>query len=145
MSKTSVFSFHAFGHPQVSATHPTTLEVTTDDYVTSRGDCIVAVRATRGLRELPARIRETLSGDRGRAELEIRVGAQSFQVMGRGSEALTFRHPREIVVRKSGFVSDRTLLVSADKAAKDIPRSMVRLLQNPHQKIYLEIRAIRAI
>ncbi len=137
-----VFRFHAYGHPQVSATHPTTLEITTDRHVTSRGDCIVAVRATHGLRDLPSKLKETLSEDNGRAVLEIRIGPQKFQVVGRGSKGLTFQHPREIVVRKSGFVSERTLLVNADKAAKDIPRSLVRSLQNPDQKVDLEIRAI---
>lgn len=142
LSKTPVFAFHAYGHPQVSATHPTTLEITTDDYLTSRGDCIVAVRATHGLRGFPPKLKEALSKDDRRAVLTIRVGRQAFQVVGKGSNGLTFQHPREIVVRKSGFVSDRTLLVSADKAAKDIPRSLVRLLQNPEERVAIEIRAI---
>ena len=55
---------------------------------------------------------------------------------------LTFQDPGEMVVRKSAYASDRTLLVRADKAAVDIPRSMVRKLQNPEQLLEIEIMII---
>ncbi len=138
----SAFTFHAYGHPRVSATHSTTLEITADDSLTSRGDCIVAVRATCGLRDLPPKLKEALSNENTRAMLTIRAQGQSFQVIGRGSRALTFEHPREMVLRKSGFVSDRTLLVNSDKAARDIPRGLIRILQKPEEKVAIEIRVM---
>ncbi len=47
-----------------------------------------------------------------------------------------------MVVRKSGFVSDRTLLVNSDKAARDIPRGLIRLLQKPEERVAIELRVI---
>jgi uncharacterized protein len=136
------FTFQAHGHPRILASHPTTLEITTEDHLTLRGDCIVAVGATCGARGVPAALKEALSSDIGRAVLTIRAEYESFQVVGRGSTELTLRDEREMVVRKSGFISDRTLFIRADKAARDIPRSLVQLLQNPEQLVTIEIRAI---
>ncbi len=102
----------------------------------------MAVRADCGVRGLPMVLKEALSRDVGGAVLTIRAQRESFQVEGRGSSALTFQNQAEIVVRKSGFISDRTLLINADRAAKDVPRSLVRILQNPEQLVVIEIRAV---
>jgi uncharacterized protein len=137
-----VFAFQAYGHSNIKATHPTTLEITTQSRLTSRGDCIVGVRASCGASGLPAAFKRALSSDLGRAALQIRADGESFEVKGGGSSNLTFQHPQEMVVRKSAYASDRTLLVNADKAAVDIPRKMVRLMQNPDQLLEIEIRII---
>jgi uncharacterized protein len=137
-----VFRFEAYGHPNITATHPTTLEVTTESRLTSRGDCIVGVRATCGVSGLPLRLKQVLSTDLERAVFRIHAGVASFEVVGSGSSSLSFQHSEEMVVRKSDYASDRTLLVNADKAAVDMPRWMVRLLQNPEQLLKIEILVI---
>ena len=71
----------------------------------------------------------------------MRVRNESFTVEGRGSSGLTFADPHEIVVRKSGFVSGRTLMVYSDRAAVDIPRRMVKALQDPAEIVTVEISA----
>ena len=38
---------HARGHEHVAAEHASTFEVTTDDYLTPAGDCILAIEADR--------------------------------------------------------------------------------------------------
>jgi len=133
------FRFRAYGHPNITATHSTTLEITTDDHVTSRGDCIVAVKASCGIRDLAPHIQSALSRDDGFASLKIRADGRSFRVRGRGSRGLTFQHPRDIVIRTSGFVSDRTLMVDADKAARDIPRSFLSFLQDERKELSIGI------
>lgn len=100
---------------------------------------MVAVGSSRGLADLPPEVKRILSNDFGRGALILRVRDQSFTVHGRGSRALTFVHPREIVVRRSGFISNRTLMVHSDKAAADIPRAMVRLLRDPEEEVEIEI------
>jgi uncharacterized protein len=138
----AVFTFQAYGHSNITATHPTTLEITTQSRLTSQGDCIVGVRATCGASGLPAALKRALSSDLGRAAFQIRAAEESFEVEGGGSSNLTFQHPEEMVIRKSAYASDRTVLVSADKAAVDIPRKMVRLMQNPNQLLEISIRVI---
>ncbi len=102
---------------------------------------MVAVGSSHGLADLPFEVKRVLSSEFGRGVLTLTVGDQTFIVHGQGSHALTFAHPREIVVRRSGFISDRTLMVHSDKAAADIPRAMVRLLRNPEEEVKVEIRA----
>ena len=133
------YIFHAYGHPEIRSTHLTTLEITREEHLTRRGDCIIAVKASRGLADLPGQIRKTLSRSGGMARMTLVVGSQRFTVEGKGAMGLSLSHPRDIVVRKSGFASDRTLMVNADKAAVDIPRDMVQLLRDPVQKIIVEI------
>ncbi len=50
---------------------------------------------------------------------------------GRGDKNLTLTHTQDIVIRKSNFVSPRTLAVKCDKASDLLPREMVTLLQDP--------------
>jgi hypothetical protein len=133
------FKFHARGHPSVSSTHPTTLELTKDAELSKKGDCIVAVGVSAGLRSLPKPIRNALSSGASRARLTLTIGVHQFVVEGRGAQGLTLSHPTDIVVRKSGFISDRTLMVHADRAAVDIPRSFVELLQDPSCKVLVEL------
>lgn len=72
----------------------------------------------------------------------LRVGSLRFTVEGRGTRGLTFSHPTDLVVRKSGFVSDRTLMVHADGAAIDIPRELVRSLQDPGTRLTIEVSTL---
>jgi hypothetical protein len=71
----------------------------------------------------------------------LRVGPFEFVVEGKGDPRLTFSHDTDLVVRKSGFVSERTLMILANKSSMDIPRHMVRLLQDPTNRVTVEISA----
>jgi hypothetical protein len=136
--------FHAYGHPAILSTHPSTLEITTSHELTRRGDCVVAVRSSSAVRNLPEDLKRVLSSSSGRGLLALRVGSFEFAVEGRGDPRLTFSHETDLVVRKSGFISDRTLMIYADKSSIDIPRDMVRLLQDPASRVTVEISAIDA-
>ena len=47
-----IYKFYAFGHPNIQATHKTTLEFTKDEYVSLRGDCIIGIDADFDLKSL---------------------------------------------------------------------------------------------
>ena len=127
------------GHPMVRSAHPTTLEVTTEDHLTSRGDCIVGVGASMGCAQLDAQLKEGLRRRGSRVTIRMLVGPYAFEVKAAGDPRLELSHPRDIVIRKSDYVSDRTLAVHADAAARDIPREMVRQLRDPGNVGRLEI------
>lgn len=131
--------FQAYGHPAILSTHPTTLEITTSDELTQGGDCVVAVKSSSAICSLPEDLKQALSSSSGRGRLVLRAGPFEFEVEGRGDPRLTFSHETDLVVRKSGFISDRTLMVFADKSSMDIPRDMVRLLQDPACRVTVEI------
>ena len=133
------FTFYACGHPAVLSTHPTTLELTKEAALTKNGNCIVAVGSSAGLRDLPQAMKNALSSESCTARLTLMIGDHRFSTEGHGAQGLTFSHPTDMVVRKSGFVSDRTLMVHADRAAADLPRSLVELLQDPGRKILVEL------
>lgn len=128
-----------YGHPMVRSMHPTTIEVTKDPHLTIRGDCIIGVRADKGLSELGSGVREAIMDDRSKVIITIRVPPHEFVVRATGGAALTLESHEEMVVRKSTWISPRTLALNADAAAKDIPRAMVESLRNPECRASLRI------
>ena len=103
-------SFSASGHPCISACHATTLEFTTSADVTPQGDCIIGVSARPGFRRL--------FGLRGRQVLILTVGGLEERVRFEANPGYSDAH--EMVIRKSGFLSPRTLGTHADKSALDL-------------------------
>jgi len=127
------------GHPLVLALHPTTIEITTEGHLTRKGDCIVGVSAEKGCAGLSEEVKRALANSESSVVIRISVGGESFELKASGDPRLTLAHPHDMVIRKSDFVSERTLAVRADAAAKDIPREMVRMLKNPDSTGYLEV------
>lgn len=132
----------AYGHKNILALHPTTLEITRDEGVTRRGDCIVAVRADKGLRELSPRFKEALR-DGAKLVIEIECGDKRDRIIAFGDERLTLKHSSDMVIRKSDYVCDRTIAVRADKAAIDISRDLVSELRKPDQRVTIILTATR--
>jgi len=132
-------AFRARGHPNITASHRTTLMITRDPELTPRGDCIVAVAAEKGLRDLDPRMKEVMRSHDARIRLILEMGGAVFEVTGRGDPGLTLSHPADMVARKSGYICDRTLMVGADRAACDLDPSLVRLLQNRGQVVNITL------
>jgi hypothetical protein len=123
----------------VRATHRTTIEVTTEEHLTENGDCIVGVRADKGCAGLDPGVRSSIQGGPSKVRIKLMVEGETFSIEATGSPRLPLSDPHEIVIRKSDFVSGRTLALGADAAAKDIPRSMVARLRNPSTVGMLEV------
>ena len=124
---------HGRGHENGTAGHSSTFEVTSDDWLTPAGDCILAVEADRvpadfddafveACRDPEATIIATLTvtTDEGDTYAET--------VEGRGHPDLVFENERSHVGRTSDYVDDRTILVGADAAAADFDRELVDAL-----------------
>ncbi|MGZ5563067.1 MAG: DUF371 domain-containing protein [Halobacteriota archaeon] len=122
-------TIHAKGHRSILATHKTTLQITKEDHISKRADCIVAVSADKSLRDLARDIKTALSTNAARIRLTIQAGNMSEVITGFGSAALSLSDTDDMVVRKSGFVSGRTLMIGADKAARDLDRAFVDKLK----------------
>ncbi|MFI5449275.1 MAG: DUF371 domain-containing protein [Candidatus Bathyarchaeia archaeon] len=127
----AVEEIFARGHANITAKHATTLEITKEINLTKNGDCIIAVGATRGLAELSERFRILCADDNAKIILEINAAKIVEIVQGRGSSSFTLSHRDDIVARKSSHVTDRTLIIATDKAARDIDRKLVRVLRSP--------------
>ncbi len=119
----------AHGHEHVRATHGSTLEVTSDDWLTPAGDCIVGIAADRA----PASFEETFVEAARHADtritLTLEAGACRQVVRGHGDPDLTCDSDRCLIVRTSRHVDDRTVMIGADTAAADLDREIVATLQ----------------
>ena len=125
-------TFH--GHENVRSFHPKSIEITTEEHLTVKGDCIVGVRASCGCLGIPDEMKKLLQKPESEVTCTILVGDHSFTIVGRGSEKLSLTNPHDIVVRKSKFTCPRTLSVSCNVACNSIPPQMIKVLQNPKTK-----------
>jgi len=123
------------------ATNKKTFEVTKETHLTPRGDCIVAVSATKGAANLSSEFKKIASRQNARIIVTLEVEGKTETVKARGHPALSFTHPTDLVVRKSDYVCNRTLAIRADKAARDFSRSLVEKLRSPRQKVLITLIA----
>jgi hypothetical protein len=128
-----------YGHPMVRSRHRNTIEVTRDPNLTISGDCIIGVRADKGLTDLSGDVRDSIRLDGSELLITIEVPPESFVVRAAGSSLLSLEDSHEMVLRKTEFISPRTLAIRADAAAKDVPRRMVENLRSPECRGLLRI------
>ena len=125
----------ARGHENIRSTHETTFEITKESSLTKRGDCIIALSATKGASDLCPEFKEAAKREGAQITISIEAGDVKEIVKAEGSPRLTFLHPTDLVVRKSDYICSRTIAIKADKAAADFSRELVGKMQNPGQKI----------
>lgn len=118
----------ATGHEHVSARHASTFEVTTDDFLTPAGDCILGIAADRAPADFAPGFVAACRDPATVIEATLRVAGRSTTVVGRGHPALTLASDRSLVGRTSDFVDDRTVMVGATAAAADLPRPLIEPL-----------------
>ena len=134
-------SLVAYGHRNLKGTHKTTLEITKALNVTPKGDCIVAVNASKSLNDLNKSLRAIITQPSSSVTLALEVNEIMDEVKGFGDPRLTLASLEDIVCRKSNFVSERTLMVKADKAAVDLDRRIIEALKDPEEAAYVTIMA----
>jgi hypothetical protein len=139
MTRKVVEVVHAFGHPNIQATHPTTIMFTKERMVTQRGDCIVAVDANKAVADLSPEFKRALKQPNAKLTIELEVDGQVGKITAYGSPDLTLSHPNDLVIRKSDFTSDRTLAVRADKSSGELSRAVVEKLKNPKQQVTMTL------
>lgn len=131
----------AFGHPNVLAKHPTTIEITTHEDLTSAGDCIIAVLATRGCASLSPELKNEIKSGK-KIKVTLSAGGVEDVVTGVGHPGLLLSHKDDIVVRTSDFKCPRTLMINADKAAADLNPALIQKLKDPKTQLSFTIETI---
>jgi hypothetical protein len=131
----------AHGHENVAATHRTTFEITKETHLSRDGDCIIAVGANKALDDLSPEFKENLRKDGAKITVLIEVNGVTEIVTAVGNSRLALMHPTDIIVRKSGYVCNRTLAIHADKAANELSRELVNRSRNPNQKVKITLIA----
>jgi len=141
ISLKAVEVIYARGHPNIKSTHKTTLQFTKEKTLTQRGDCIVAVAATKAAKDLSPEFKRAVQQPKAKIIVIIEADNIRETINAWGNPKLTFVHPTDLVMRKSGYVCGRTLAVRADKAARDLSRQLVEKLRNPEQRIRITLVA----
>ena len=131
----------AVGHEHVTAGHASTVELTTDDWLTPAGDCIVGVEADRTPRDFSTAFREACRdanaaitatfavGQPNADAVDLAAPAHVDELVGRGDPDLALVDDRSMVGRTSDYTDDeRTVFVDGDGAAADLDRDLVAAL-----------------
>lgn len=119
---------HARGHENVRATHASTFEITTDDFLTPAGDCIIGIDADRAPTDFDPAFVTACRRTETTIIATLRIDDHEQAIRGRGNPGLSFESDRSLVCRTSDYVDNRTVMVGADHAAGDLKRNLVDAL-----------------
>jgi hypothetical protein len=122
--------FKAYGHQNVIGEHKSTVELTSEDYLTKQGTCIVGVKANLTLDELDREIKKMAQLETTKIVLRMIVEELVEEVIGTGGSRLTYSDSTSMVARTSSYQCDRTLMINTDKAASDLSREFINRLKD---------------
>ena len=120
----------AIGHEHVSAEHTSTLELTSDDWLTPAGDCILGIEASAVPATFDEEFVSACQCHDAAISATIRVDGHEQIIDGSGHSELSFENSRSMVIRTSDYVDDRTIMVESDTAAAGIDREVVTSLED---------------
>ena len=123
-----------YGHPNIRSLHAKTIEITKDEHLTTRGDCIIGVKANKACTDLDEALKHRLKSNSAVVRIEVMVGNESFLITGMGDHRLSMLNPHDIVIRRTNFTCPRTISVLCDKASSEVPRKIVNTLQDEASK-----------
>ncbi|MCH7660559.1 MAG: DUF371 domain-containing protein [Euryarchaeota archaeon] len=119
---------HAKGHENVSAEHASTFEITTDDWLTPAGDCILAVEADRAPADFAPGFIEACRDSGATITTTFEAGGYTETIVGRGHPDLAFGSERSMVGRTSEYIDERTFVIGTEDAAEGIDRDLIEAL-----------------
>lgn len=116
-----MISFTVKGHPKITAEHRSTLEFTKDDHVSENGDCILGIASNHDI--------VNLNRLNGRLIFVMKVDGieESFEATIPKNHNIT--DEKELVIRTSSFICDRTYAIGSNKASVDIDRKLIEALK----------------
>lgn len=136
-------AIRAYGHRNVTSTHRSTFEVTRDAEIGLAADCIIAVGADKSAAMLSDSFRKAVASDDAQITAIIRCDGHSDTVTGRGSSQMTFTDVHSMVFRVSNYICGRTVMIYADKAARNLDRGLIAALASG-KEAEIELRAEHA-
>ena len=133
------YKFYAYGHHNILATHKTTLEFTKDENISLRGDCIIGVNADFELNKLKRFIKKTKNK---KIIITIKTSDKKIEEKIIAEINLNFSMGKELVIRRTDFVSERTFAIRANKAAYELKRPLIDFLKKGGNKIAVIVENI---
>ena len=126
---------NAKGHPLITATHTSTLEITRERELTPRGNCILAVDADKSVYSLNPYLKYLLRKNH-LVIIQFKTNDKTYDyLIARGHINLKLKDLNSIVIRKSSYIDKRTLCIKSSKSAIDINRKIINELKKNHKII----------
>lgn len=125
-----IFKIRTRGHKNVTSHHKSTFEITKDAEIGPAADCIIGVDMDRTMFDFPEEFKNRISDSNTKIIVGLKTQNGHDEITGFGHEDLTLTHPTDIVCRKSDYTCPRTLMINADKAAKDLDSNLIEDLKN---------------
>ena len=129
------YSFICCGHENITCRHKTTLEFTKDSELSLNGDCIVGVEADFSIKEIK-RFIESLGNNK---KIIITIAENKIIEKINAEINSDFNSGIEMVIRKSGFIDERTFAIKANKSACDLSRELIKNIGSNKQKIIVSL------
>ena len=125
-----IFKLKSKGHKNVTSHHKSTFEVTKDVEIGIAADCIVGTSADKSMQDFPQDFKDKIANSNTKIIVVLDTENGHDEIIGYGHENLTLTHPTDIVCRTSDFTCSRTLMIRADKAARDLDSKLIDDLKN---------------
>ena len=125
-----IFKLKSKGHKNVTSLHKSTFEITKDVEIGPTADCIVGTSADQSMLNFSDEFKSKVADSNTQIRVILDTENGHDEIIGWGHEDLTLTHPTDIVCRTSDFTCSRTLMIKADKAARDLDASLIEDLKN---------------
>ena len=125
-----IFKLKTKGHKNVTSHHKSTFEITKDVEIGPAADCIIGTDADKSMLNFPQEFKDIIADSNTKITVILDTENGHDEITGFGHEDLTLTHPTDMVCRTSDFTCSRTLMIKADKAAKDIDLKLIEDLKN---------------
>ena len=128
-AKKGIIILSAKGHKNIKASHKSTIELTTNSYLTKRGNCIIGIESSLSASMIPNIIKEYMKNRDAHIEIILESGGYREVIKASGHTKLKLTSKHAMVIRRSAYIDGRTIAIKADKAAIDIDRKLVDFLR----------------
>lgn len=125
-----IFKIRTKGHKNVTSHHRSTFEITKDAEIGPTADCIIGTDMDKSMFDFPQDFKSMIANSNTRITVILDTENGHDEITGFGHEDLTLTHPTDIVCRTSDYTCSRTLMIKADKAARDLDANLVEDLKN---------------
>jgi len=133
---TVIEQIYAFGHENILGTHRTTIELTKENSLSKRGNCIIGVNSSKACVDLSQELKNLIK-NKEIIKVSIKIGDLIDFFYGEGNENLTLLDNKDMVFRKSDFICDRTILINCTKSSRELNRDIVKNLKVNGNKFFL--------
>ena len=125
-----IFKIKTKGHKNVSSMHKSTFEITKDLEIGPTADCIIGVAMDNSMNDFTDEFKSKIANNNTKITVILETEQGHDEIVGFGHVDLTLTHPTDIVCRTSEYVCPRTLMINANKAAKDLDLALIEDLKN---------------